>query len=93
MRPEPSQGGAFDIMRGSSGPDVFVFGAEVINGVQERDQITNFDASEDSIKLVDGAVIRNVVTRDTGVSIYFEGDDRDAAYVLGDVTADTLVIA
>ena len=87
-----SGAGAYDQMRGLEGKDCFFFGDETSNGIREQDAIVDFDADEDMIVMSDPSLVKAVVQRDNGVSIYLSGD-RDAIYVLGEnLTPDNVTI-
>ncbi|MBT8153065.1 hypothetical protein KMP13_03995 [Epibacterium ulvae] len=66
--------GGNDRLSGTSEADTFVFGSDADNGNRERDIITNFDASEDSIVLEAGAEIRRAFERNGDLHIQLEGD-------------------
>jgi hypothetical protein len=87
-----SFGGSFDRMSGGGGADQFIFGAEALNGVRERDVILDYEVGIDSIVLEDGASIGSIRQASSSVVIFLEGD-RDVIQILGEgVTADNLTI-
>ena len=87
-----SLGGSYDKMAGGLGEDVFVFGAETLNGRRERDVILDYEVGMDAIVLTDGASVGSIRQTSTQVVVFLEGD-RDAIYVRGDgVTDDNLSI-
>ncbi len=78
-----SLSGSFDRMSGGDGADVFVVGAETVNGVRERDIILDYEVGVDSIMLEDGATIGAIRQTSSGVAVFLEGDG-DAIYVQGE---------
>jgi len=70
-------------MTGGAGADIFVFGAETLNGVRERDIILDYEVGIDTILLEDGASVGSIRPICTGAAVFLEGD-RDAIYVHGD---------
>ncbi len=63
-----------DRLSGTSEADTFVFGSDADDGNRERDIITNFDASEDTIVLEAGVEIRRAFERNGDLHIQLEGD-------------------
>ncbi len=87
-----SLSGSYDKLQGGEDADQFVFGAEAMNGVRERDVILDYEVGIDTIVLTDGASVAAVRQSTGGALIFLEGDG-DAIYVRGeDVTADNLTI-
>ena len=90
-----SGGGRFDFQDGGAGADIFVIGDEALNGVRERDVISNFEIGADQIALAPGVEIASI--REAGPQVVFYLDDpegrNDAIFVHGDgVTADNIDI-
>jgi hypothetical protein len=87
-----SNAGNYDRMTGGAGEDEFEFGLETMNGVRERDVITDYEVGLDVIRLVEGAQVLSLTDISSGVLVTFAGDG-DRAYVRGDgVTSANLVI-
>lgn len=87
-----SGAGRYDRMEGGAGADGFVFGAELSNGVRERNIITDYQIELDFILLQDGAEVSSIRATPSQVAIIFEGD-RDILYVRGEgVSTDTITI-
>ncbi|MEM9498243.1 MAG: Ig-like domain-containing protein [Pseudomonadota bacterium] len=85
-----SLGGSLDRATGGGGADTFVFGAELSNGVRERDVITDFDASDDVIVLETDSFS----LRDTRLGVLItHGADKDQIFVNGAVDSDSIVIS
>ena len=78
-----SLSGNVDQMTGGAGADIFVFGAETVNGIRERDIILDYAVGVDSILLEDGATVGSIRQTTSGVVVFLEGD-QDAIYVQGD---------
>lgn len=87
-----SLGGSFELLTGAAGADRFVFGAELRNGVRERDTITDYEVGVDAIVLEDGATVAAIRASATGAVVFLDGDG-DALYVNGaGVTPDNLTL-
>ncbi len=89
-----SGAGRYDKMTGGPGDvtDVFVFGDETVNGVRERDLITDFQAEFDVIALEGAATIASVRQAGSQVLVQFEGD-ADVLYIRGEgLTVDNVTI-
>ncbi len=85
-----SLGGSYDRSIGGVGADIFVFGAETLNGIRERDVIMDYEVGIDSIMLTGGASVGSIRETSTGVAIFLDGDF-DAIYVQGQsVTPENL---
>lgn len=78
-----SLSGNVDQMTGGAGADIFVFSAETVNGIRERDIILDYEVGVDSILLEDGATVGSIRQTTSGVVVFLEGD-QDAIYVQGD---------
>lgn len=85
-----SGGGRVDQMTGGAGDDVFVFGAETMNGVRERDIIHDYSA-DDVIELIDGAEISSMTQRGGNVQIIFVGDNDSLTVLHSDVESIQIV--
>ncbi|MGC9419811.1 MAG: ExeM/NucH family extracellular endonuclease, partial [Rhodovulum sp.] len=82
--------GSYDRMAGGLGADVFEFGAELSNGLRERDVITDFEVGQDAIQLAEGPYAVSVTSQ---AAIIRAGSDGDLIYVLGSgLTEDDLNI-
>ncbi|TNC73880.1 hypothetical protein FHG71_04135 [Rubellimicrobium roseum] len=85
--------GKFDTARGNAGADVFLFGAEALDGLRERDTILDYEVGVDAIALGEGVSVASVRQAGRNVIVYLddpEGAD-DAIYVRGDnVTANAI---
>ena len=81
------EGGERDRLIGGRGTDFFVVGADVSNGIRNRDVILDFNVSEDGLMLENGATIRNTRIRNGSLVITLNGSDRDIIR-LRNVTAD-----
>ncbi|MEL6565490.1 MAG: Ig-like domain-containing protein, partial [Pseudomonadota bacterium] len=64
-----SGAGARDILNGFDGADVFYFGSEVGNGVDERDIIRDFEVGVDTIALATGVEVNRIRVNDNQVVI------------------------
>lgn len=74
--------GSFDTLTGGAGPDRFVFGAELRNGVRERDTITDYEVDVDAIVLLVDDEVASIRNTSTG-AVIFLASDGDAIYVNG----------
>ncbi len=72
-----SQGGDRDRMTGAEGGDFFVVGAEVDNGVRNRDIILDFEPGQDVLVIDNGARTFSARARNGNFVIQFQGADRD----------------
>ena len=87
-----SFGGSLDRMTGGADADVFVFGTETMNGVRERDVITDYEVGVDTILFEADVAILSMRQRGDTVILYLDAD-RDAIFVQGEgVTAENLTI-
>ncbi|MGC9417981.1 MAG: ExeM/NucH family extracellular endonuclease [Rhodovulum sp.] len=87
--------GSYETMTGGGGADVFVFGAEALNGIRERDIITDFEMGVDAIALEAGVSVASIREAGNSVIIYLDdpmGRD-DAIFVRGEgLNADGITI-
>ncbi|WP_136636740.1 ExeM/NucH family extracellular endonuclease [Pseudooceanicola onchidii] len=87
--------GRYETMTGLGGADVFVFGAEALNGMRERDTITDFEVGVDAIGLMSGVTVAEIREAGPNVIIYLEdpsGFD-DAIHIRGEgLTASNITI-
>lgn len=86
-------GAGIDTMEGGMGADAFVFGAETLNGIRDRDIITDYEVGIDVIGLTAGATVADIRETSSAVVVYFDDPTgaQDALYVRGDgVTAANL---
>ncbi|MGQ8366670.1 hypothetical protein [Glaciecola sp. 1036] len=72
-----SGGGSRDRMTGGEGGDFFVVGAEVDDGIKNRDVILDFEPSRDVLVIERNARMRSVRVRNGNFVIQFQGSDRD----------------
>jgi len=70
-------GGSRDRISGGPGDDFFVVGAEVNDGERNRDIILDFNPSEDTLVIENGAEISSATPRRNSLIIRFQGGDRD----------------
>lgn len=80
-----AHGGRRDLLTGGAGEDTFVFGAQARNGKRDTAVITDYDALEDSILLVNGARVASYVEGRNKVTITLAGADGDRI-ILEDVS-------
>ena len=80
-----SGAGAYDKMTGGAGADMFVFGVEALDGVRERDTITDYEVGVDSIGLGEGVSVSAVkMMGDIAVAYLNDPENRqDAIYIYG----------
>lgn len=72
-----SQGGARDRMAGGAGGDFFVVGADVDDGVSNRDIILDFEPGRDVLVIDHGARTFSARARNGNFVLQFQGSDRD----------------
>ena len=75
--------GARDTIYGLDGADTLVFGAEARDGNQTMERFKDFNPSEDTIVLEQGAKVEWIRERDDRLAISIEGDG-DRLYLYGD---------
>ncbi|MDB6452593.1 ExeM/NucH family extracellular endonuclease [Falsirhodobacter sp. 20TX0035] len=88
-----SGAGAYDRMTGGAGADMFFFGAEALDGVRERDTITDYEVGVDKIALASGVSVSAVkMLGDIAVAYLNDPENRqDAIYIYGkDLTAENV---
>ncbi|PWR02732.1 hypothetical protein DKT77_10655 [Meridianimarinicoccus roseus] len=88
-----SGAGSYETMEGGLGGDVFVFGLETMNGLRERDIISDYEVGVDVIGLTGGATVADIRETSSAVVVYFDDPTgaQDALFVRGDgVTAANL---
>lgn len=79
-------GGNMDQLTGGAGADVFLFGAEALDGIRIRTNIMDYEVGVDSIALADGVTVASLKQAGKTVVAYLDdpmGRD-DAIYVRGD---------
>ena len=73
--------GGYDRASGGGGADVFAFGAELSNGVRERDVILDFEAGVDSILIATGHAWQAIFT--ASGAVIRAGADGDMIHIAG----------
>ncbi|WP_295043096.1 metallophosphoesterase [uncultured Paracoccus sp.] len=84
-------GGRLDVLTGSAGADVFVFGAALSNGQRETTRITDYQAGIDKLDLNGAEVVR--ITEGARAVTLWLGADRDQLVIDGITDADALIYA